>query len=62
MAKPKKPKMLKKPRKPQSKTIASMERYLDRVKEVDKENNRRESEYKKDLKKWEALKNKVARA
>lgn len=62
MAKPKKPKMLKKPSKPKSKTIASMEKYLKRVSEVEKENKRRESQYKKDLKKWEDLKNKVARA
>ena len=62
MAKPRKPKMLKKPKKPSSKTIASMERYLARVKEVEKENNRREAQYKKDLKKWEGLKQRVARA
>ena len=62
MARPKKPKMLKKPKKPTSKTIASMEKYLARVKEVAKENTRRESDYKKRLKRWESLRQQVARA
>ena len=62
MAKPKKPKKLKMPKKPKSKTIASMKTYLARRKDVEAENNRREKKYKSDLKEWETLKNKVARA
>jgi len=60
MARPRKPKLLKAPKKPKSKTIASMEKYLKRFSDVDKENKRRESKYKSDLKKWETLRNKVA--
>jgi len=62
MSKPKKPKMVKKPRKPKTKTIAAMEKYLDRVKEVERENQTRTNQYKKDLRKWEELKKRVERA
>lgn len=60
MAKPKKPKKLKYPKKPRAgASLQAMENYLRRRKEVDKENKRRESKYKSDVKKWESLKNKI---
>lgn len=46
----KKPKKLKYPRKPKaSASLATMENYLKRVKEIDKANADREREYKKAL-------------
>jgi len=62
MAKPKRPKMLKNPKKPGSHTIKSMENYLDRVKYVKSENNRRMAKYNSNEKKYESLKNQVSRA
>lgn len=59
MAKPKKPKLLKAPKKPSSKTIASMENYLKKAKEVAKQNAKKLSQYKSDLKKFETLSKKV---
>lgn len=45
---PKRVKLLKYPRKPKaSASVATMENYLRRVKEIDKENNRRKGEAKK---------------
>lgn len=61
MAKPKRPKMLKRPRKPGSHTLTSMENYVNRVKKVDAENKKREAKYNGDVKKYESLYNKVAR-
>ncbi len=60
MAKPKRPKMLKKPRKPRA-TLTAMENYLKRYSSVESENRRRLSAYKSALQKWESLKNKIAR-
>ncbi len=62
MAKPRKPKLLKSPRKPKSKTVQSMENFLRRKREVASMNSKKESDYKRDVKKWESLKNQVARA
>lgn len=62
MAKPKQQKLLKLPKKPKNKTIASMQKYLDGLDRVSKENNRRMNKYKADLKKWESLKNRVSNA
>lgn len=60
MARPTKPKNLKKPRKPKNHSINSMENYLKRVNYVKAENNKKQNKYKSDLKKWDSLKNKVA--
>lgn len=62
MAKPKKPKKLKNPKKPRGGTITAMENYLRRLKEVKSENARREREYNSKLKKWKALRAKVKKA
>lgn len=60
MAKPKKPSLLKKPRKPK-KTLTAMENYLKRYGDVEKENKSRLTKYKAALSKWESLKDKIAR-
>lgn len=60
MAKPKRPKMLKKPRKPRA-TLTAMENYMKRYKTVESENRKRLSAYKSALQKWESLKTKIAR-
>lgn len=60
MAKPRKPKMLKKPRKPRA-TLSAMENYLKSYGNVEKENRSRLSKYKSALAKWESLKNRIAR-
>ena len=57
----KKPKLLRKPKKPKKKTISAMKRYLERLEYVEKENRRRLAEYEKLKKQYEALKNKIAR-
>jgi hypothetical protein len=60
MGKPTKPKKLKLPKKPKASAgISVMENYLKRVKEIEKENAKRESDYKSDLKKWASLKGKI---
>ncbi len=56
-----KPKLLKRPKKPKKKTISAMKRYLERLDYVEKENKRRLAEYEKLKKQYEQLKNKVAR-
>lgn len=56
-----KPKLLKKPKKPRKKTISAMKRYLERLEFVEKENKHRLAEYEKLKKQYEQLKNKVAR-
>ena len=61
MAKPKRPKLLKKPKKGKAKSIHAMEGYLKRVSETDRKNKAKESKYKSDLKKWESLRNRIAR-
>lgn len=48
---PKKPKKIKYPKKPKANaSLATLERYKDRVKEIDKENNSRMKDYEKALK------------
>jgi len=56
-----KPKLIKKPKKPKKKTISAMKRYLERLEYVEKENKHRLAEYEKLKKQFETLKNKVAR-
>ena len=52
-----KPKKLKNPRKPKaSASLATMENYLKRVKDIDKANAEREREYKKALSLREKIK------
>jgi len=59
MKKPRKPKMLKYPKKPkQSASFATWERYWDKVKEIDKENQKRMNEYHKLIKQLDAEKRK----
>jgi cytochrome c-type biogenesis protein CcmH/NrfG len=59
----KKPKLLKKPKKPKAgATNAQMQKYLDRVDEVAKENARRMSEYNKAVNERQQLKRKIANA
>lgn len=59
--KPSKPKMLKLPKKPkQSSSLATWEKYDARVKEIEKENKKRDADYKKALKDYEAEKKKKA--
>jgi len=62
MARPRKPKNLKKPSKPKNHSIASMENYLKRVNHVKSENNKKQNKYKADLKRFDSLKNKVTAA
>jgi hypothetical protein len=62
MAKPKKPSLLKIPKKPKNKTIANMKKYLSRLDEVSKENNKRLNKYNADLKTYEKLRERIARA
>jgi len=58
MAKPRKPKMLKKPRKPKSRTEASMKKFIQRVEEVERKNKAREAAFKRDLASFESTKRK----
>ncbi len=51
---PRKPKFLKYPKKPrQSAATSVLERYMERVKEIDRENKERLSKYERDLKDFE---------
>lgn len=62
MAKIKKPKKLKLPKRPKaSASIAVMENYLRKVAEVKKENARRLSQYERDKKRLVTLRNQIAR-
>lgn len=57
----KKPKKLKYPRKPKQKASLQVhENYLAKVKEIDKENKKRESDYKRDVKKLDSVKKQIA--
>lgn len=59
--KPSKPKMLKLPKKPkQSAPLATWERYAAKVAEIEKQNKKREADYKKALNSFEAAKKKKA--
>lgn len=59
--KPSKPKELALPKKPkQSASLAVWEKHAKKVAEVKKENKRRDTAYKKDLKAYEAAKKKKA--
>lgn len=61
MAAIKKPKALKLPKKPRAgASNATLENYLKKVKEVEKLNAKRESDYKAAVKKRETLKKKIA--
>lgn len=60
MAALKKPKMLKYPKKPRRTASAdTLKRYLERVKEIDKENKRRMAAYKKEKQQRESLRKKI---
>lgn len=62
MAITKKPKKLKYPKKPKANaSISSMENYLAKRKEVDKQNASRMSEYNKNKSKRESLKKAIAK-
>ena len=59
MKKPHKPKLLKYPKRPKaSASLETWERYYAKIKEIDKENKRRVSEYHRKLKEIEAAKKK----
>jgi hypothetical protein len=61
MAKPRKPKALKMPKKPKlSASLKAKQNYLDRRKKVEDENEAREKKYKSDLKKYEDITKKIA--
>ena len=61
MAALRKPKKLKLPKKPKrGASIATMEAYLDKVKHVHSENKKRLSDYEKNKKKRESLRNQIA--
>jgi hypothetical protein len=58
-AKPKKPKLRKYRQKPkQGAPVSSWEKYDDHVKDVDKANNKKMADYKKELRNWESEKKK----
>lgn len=60
MASLRKPKKLKYPKKPKrSASAASLDRYLKKIKDVDRENARREKAYKDEKAKRERLQRKV---
>lgn len=62
MAITKKPKKLKYPKKPKAgASIAAMENYLSKRKEIDKKNASRNSEYNKAKSKRESLKKQIAK-
>jgi hypothetical protein len=62
MAAIKKPTKLKYPKKPKaSASNETMEKYLKRVNEIDKENRKREADYKSELAKREQLKKKISK-
>lgn len=58
MRKPRKPKLRKLPKKPkQSSSLEVWNRYNDRVKDVQRENNSRIAEYNKKVREWKARNN-----
>lgn len=63
MAKPRKPKLKKIPKKPKlTASAATMERWLDKKDSIQKENRERIKQYEKDLKKWEKLRKEIQSA
>lgn len=60
MAKPKRKANLKLNKKPKNKTVDNMKKFLAKRDKIIKENDKRERDYKKDVKEWESLKDKVA--
>ncbi len=61
MAKPRKPRLLKNPKRPRS-TINSMENYLTRKKNVEAINKKKIADYNNAVNKYENLRKKVANA
>ncbi len=59
MAKPRKPKNLKLPKKPRNHSIVSMENYLKRRRDVESANNKKQADYKRDMQKYEVLARRV---
>lgn len=62
MAKPKRPRLLKTPRKPKNHTVNSMENYLTRKKNVEATNKKKLTDYNKEVVKYDGLRKKVANA